>query len=94
MVKKTVSVLINLIQGAAAVVAAAVVYAFVFDAESPRDHDMGLGIFCLMISLFLMIIPNILIKHKFRFHKTESALFQVMPMMIGSAAYIIFQMYY
>lgn len=93
MVKKTVSVLINLIQGAAAVLAAAVFWAFCFERDNP-DHDTAIGVTVLILWLFVLILPNCLITLGAKFRKRDILLYQVLPFISGAAAYIIFQLNY
>ncbi len=61
------SVFVNLMEGAASILAIAVICAFIFEANN-KDNDVGLGVLVLLIWLSVLIIPNLFFKFcgKFR----------------------------
>ncbi len=84
------SILLNMIEGAAAVVALAMIYAFVFEANN-SNHSVGMGILVLFIWLAVLCIPNLLFRIFAGFRRKDGVLFHLVPFLAGAFLYILFQ---
>ena len=87
---KSSAVIINLIEGAVAVIAFAVSYAFMFETDN-QDHSIGLGLFVLLTWLFVLMIPNLFFRFSGKFRIRELLFFQFIPFVLGAVVYLIFQ---
>ncbi|MBQ8515712.1 MAG: hypothetical protein IJ496_09980 [Ruminococcus sp.] len=88
---KSSSVIVNLIEGAAAILAVAVIYSFIFESNN-KDHDVGLGVFVLLIWLLVLLIPNLFFKFKGKFCIKDVAIFQFVPFLLGAALFTVYQL--
>ena len=88
---KSSSVLVNLIEGVAAVIALTMSYAFIFE-RNYKDHDIGLGLFVLIVWMLVLLIPNIIIKFSGKFRIKDNLLFQLAPLAVGAGIYSFFQL--
>ncbi len=86
---KTGSVLINFIEGAAAIIAVAVIYTFIFETDNIRDHDVGLGVWFLLIWLLVLFTPNLFFTFGGKFRKKEIMIFQLVPFILGAGLYVV-----
>lgn len=80
------SFIINLIEGAVGIISVAVIYAFIFESDN-QDHDVGLGIFVLLIWLAVLLIPNLFIKFVNKFRIKDVMIFQFVPFVLGAVLY-------
>lgn len=87
---RTAAALLNLIEGAAAIIALAVVYAFLFETGS-TNHSIGMGLLVLLIWLAVLCIPNLLFRIFAEFRRKDGILFQLVPFLAGAFLYILFQ---
>lgn len=87
---RIIAFLTNIIEGAAAILAVAVICAFVFEAGNP-NHDIGLGLFILLTWLIILLVPNILFKIIGNWRKKDIAVFQIFPLLLGAVSYVAFQ---
>lgn len=90
-VLKISSFIVNLIEGAIAILAMAVIYSFVFE-ENNKDHDIGLGFFVLFIWFIVLFMPNIIFKFIVKLNKKDMVIFQVLPFLLGAISYLAFQL--
>lgn len=88
---KGISVLVNLIEGAAAVIALTMSYAFIFEKDNP-DHSTGTGLLVLLIWMAVLFIPNIFLKTGGKFDTKDSVYYQSLPFIAGAGIYIIYQL--
>ena len=58
---KCSAVLLNLFEGAVAVIALAMIYAFMFEANN-SNHSIGMGLLVLLVWLAVLCIPNLLFR--------------------------------
>lgn len=86
------SYITNLAEGVVSVIALAISYTFIFEEEN-QDLDAPLGYFFFMIWLFMLLIPNIAFCILGRFSKKDVLFFQILPIIVGAAAYLIFQLF-
>ncbi len=84
------AVLLNLIEGAAAVIALAVIHAFIFEANN-SNHSVGMGMLVLFIWLAVLCIPNLLFRIFAGFRLKDGVLFQLLPFLAGAFLYALFQ---
>ena len=82
------SALLNLIEGFIGVFAFVLVYAFIFEKYN-TNHDVGLGLMVLFFWLLILITPNLMYKFGAKFKVRDVILFQLLPFIIGAAAYFI-----
>lgn len=87
---RTAAALLNLIEGAAAVIALAVVYAFLFETGN-SNHSIGMGLFVLFLWLAVLCIPNLLFRIFAGFRRKDGILFQLVPFLAGALLYAVFQ---
>ncbi len=92
-IMKVVSILVNFFEGCSALWAAAVCFAFMFEADNP-DHSAGMGLFCLAVWLDMLLLPNIPIKKYGKFGKKETLLFQAAPFAAGLILFGVFNALY
>lgn len=88
---KSSSVIVNVIEGAVAILAVAVIYSFIFETNN-KDHDVGLGIFTLLIWLSVLLIPNLFFKFRGKFRIKDVAFFQLVPFILGAALFTVHQL--
>ena len=88
---KCSSFVVNLLEGAVSVLAISVINAFIFENNN-SNHDIGLGIFVLLIWLLLLLTPNVLFKLCGKLHKKDVIIFQIVPFITGAVLYILFQL--
>ncbi len=88
---KSSSVIVNLTEGIAAVIALTMSYAFIFEKDN-RDHSIGLGLFVLLVWLSVLLIPNVFIRSCGRFYIKDTLFFQLAPLILGAGIYILFQL--
>ncbi len=81
----------NLLAGAVAVIAAVVSYAFLFGADQ-TDRSAGLGLFAAGVGLVFLLVPNLVLVLGGRFRGKEILLFQMLPLVLGAAGYLFFQL--
>lgn len=86
---KTGSFIVNLIEGAVTVLALAVTCSFVFETN---HQDIGFGLFVIMIWLLILLMPNIIFRMIGNFNDKETAVFQIVPLLLGAMAYCAFQL--
>ncbi len=82
------SFLMNLLIGAIAVIAAVVGYAFIFESDN-SDHDTRMGVFLWFLGILAVFFPNISFSIVWEFQKKEIMIFEILPMLIGGAAYYL-----
>lgn len=88
---KSSSVFVNLIEGAAAIPAVAVIYSFIFEADN-KDHDVGLGVFVLLIWLLVLLMPNLFFKFGGNFRIKDVMMLQLVPFTLGAALFTVYQL--
>lgn len=77
------SVLMNLMTGALALIAAIIGYSFTFDA----GYSTRMGVFLWFLGLLAVFFPNVSFYLVFEFRKKDVVLFQILPMIIGAIFY-------
>lgn len=85
------SFIINFIEGVITILAIAVIYSFILEADY-KDHDVGLGFFVLFIWLILFFVPNIILMFFGKFQKKDKVIFQFIPIFLGAISYTVFQL--
>ncbi len=82
--------LLNLFEGAAAIVAIAVIHAFISEANN-SNHSVEMGLLVLLLWLAVLCIPNLLFHIFAGFRRKDGILFQLVPFLAGAFLYILFQ---
>lgn len=85
------SFIVNLIEGCAAAFAVALNYTLFFEEDS-IDHDVGLGLFVLLVLILVLLISNLFFKFAGKFRIKETLLFQLVPLISGAALFAIYQL--
>ncbi len=85
------SILVNLIEGAFAVIAVAISYSFIFEADS-QDHDIELGLFVALVWLLGFLITNLFFKFVGKFRIKEILFFQLVPFVLGATLFTVYQL--
>ena len=81
---------LNLLEGAVAVAALAVSYAFLFGADE-TDRSAGLGLWVMVLWLLFLLLPNLVCGLCGKYRPRDILLFQLLPLALGAAGYIAFQ---
>ena len=84
------SAVVDLIEGALAVIALTVSYAFILEKDDP-DHSTGLGLFIFLVWLVLLLVPDLIFIFGFKFRMRDTLLFQLLPLILGAGIYLICQ---
>ena len=81
---------LNLLEGAVAVAALAVSYAFLSGADG-TERSAGLGLWVAAVWLLFLLVPNIVFGFYGKLRLRDMLLCQGLPLALGAAGYIAFQ---
>ena len=88
-INKILCFIINIMIGGIAFFSFLLFYAFALDPYE-NDHDLQTGIMFLLISLTIIVFPNLRFFFCNKFNIKELLIYQILPMVLGVILYIIF----